>query len=143
LPVRFHTEEVAFRLRNKGGLRTWVKLVIAAQQKKTGSINFIFCSDEYLLNLNQRYLHHNTFTDIITFDNSMQPETIEGDIFISIERVKENALRLKIDFNEELHRVMIHGILHLLGFDDKKPSAKKLMRKMEDACLKKRGFTPV
>jgi probable rRNA maturation factor len=98
-------------------------------------INYIFCSDSYLLSLNKGFLKHNTLTDIITFDNSEGTGSMEGEIYISIERVKENATKYDVSFEDELNRVMIHGILHLLGYKDKKPSEKALMRKKEEAYL--------
>jgi len=98
-------------------------------------INYIFCSDEHLLSLNQKFLNHNTLTDIITFNNSTQKGVLEADIYISVPRVQENAQKFKVKFQDEMNRVMIHGILHLLGFKDKKTSEKALMRKKEEACL--------
>lgn len=97
--------------------------------------NFIFCSDAYLIQINREYLSHDTLTDIITFDNSDSPGLIETDIFISVERVKENASLLNIRHEKELHRVMIHGILHLLGFKDKTPQEKEIMRDKENEAL--------
>lgn len=100
-----------------------------------GSINFIFCSDEYLFQLNQKYLKHDTYTDIITFDSSVEETEISGDIFISLERVKENSKQFSGSFVKELHRVMIHGILHLLGYKDKSPKDKEAMSGKEDYYL--------
>ena len=105
-----------------------------------GELTFIFCSDEYLHKINLEYLDHDTYTDIITFDNADEDGTIEGDIFVSVERVKENAADLKIPFEDELHRVLIHGVLHLLGHDDTTPELKAAMRKEEDKCLSLRSF---
>ena len=102
---------------------------------KLACANFIFCSDTFLLNINREYLSHDTFTDIITFDNSDSPEQIETDIFISIDRVKENASHLNIEFEKELHRVMIHGILHLVGYKDKTQKEKEIMRARENEAL--------
>jgi len=116
--------------------------VIQSEKKKTGNINFIFCSDEYLLSLNEKYLNHHYYTDVLTFDQSSDRQTVSGDIYISVDRVKENAVthqkseHQKAKTENELYRVMIHGILHLLGYDDKTPSAKKKMRAKEDECLK-------
>ena len=104
-----------------------------------GDINYIFCSDNYLHQINFQYLDHDTFTDIITFDQS-DKDQIEGDIFISIDRVHENANERNISFVNELHRVMIHGILHLLGYNDKTPKEKQLMREKEDECLSLRNL---
>jgi rRNA maturation RNase YbeY len=103
-------------------------------------LNFIFCTDAYLLNINQQFLKHNTYTDIITFDYSnavkTKPKDITGEIYISIERVKENAKTFKTNYQHELHRVMIHGVLHLCGFKDKKAAEQTEMRKQEDVALK-------
>ena len=134
--IYFHSEDVSFRLKKSAIIKSWLRRVIHSHKKKTGNINFIFCSDEYLLVLNRKYLNHDAYTDIITFDNSTKAALIEGDIFISIVRVKENAQHLKVDFENELHRVMVHGVLHLLGYDDQKKSSQKEMRKKEDECLK-------
>jgi len=97
-------------------------------------LSYIFCSDKYLLSINQKYLNHNTLTDIVTFDLAEDAE-IEGEIYISVERVKENAVKYAVDFEEELHRVIIHGLLHLIGYKDKTASQKAQMRKKEQACL--------
>ena len=132
--IHFFKEEVAFRLQNKSGLLKWIKRVIANEGKKPGAINFIFCSDKYLLGINRQYLKHDYFTDIITFHNNTD-DLLNGDIYISIERVKENAINLDVAFHVELSRVMIHGVLHLLGYSDKTAARKKQMRKQEDACL--------
>ena len=99
------------------------------------SINYIFCSDDYLLELNKQYLNHNTLTDIITFELNAPGEPILSDIFISIDRVKENAKTLEIPFKQELHRVIFHGALHLCGYKDKKKEEQKLMRRKEDEYL--------
>lgn len=108
--------------------------MIKKEGVKAGEINYIFCSDEYLHSLNQTYLDHNTLTDIITFDQS-EANDIAGDIYISIDRVKDNARHRTIPFSEELHRVMIHGILHLTGLNDKTTKEKQFMREKEDLCL--------
>lgn len=115
--------------------RRWIRSVVKKEKKALSHLNFIFCSDKYLLSINQQYLRHNTFTDIITFDNSEEPRTIEGDIFISVERVRENADTRQIAFEDELNRVMVHGVLHLIGYKDKSNDDKALMRKKEDAYL--------
>ncbi|MGB3948410.1 MAG: rRNA maturation RNase YbeY [Bacteroidia bacterium] len=135
--IYFQTEDISFVLKNKALLKKWITLVIEKKKKKTGAINFIFCSDSYLLDINQNYLKHNTFTDIITFDYSknQQNTPISGDIFISIERVKENANKYDVSFENELHRIIIHGILHLLGYTDKKKIDKEEMTKAENNSL--------
>jgi rRNA maturation RNase YbeY len=116
-------------------MRAWIFETIKAEQKQLGELNYIFCSDEYLLKINKEYLNHDTLTDIITFDNSEEALTIEGDIFISIERVQENAQELKVSFEEELARVMIHGVLHLVGYKDKTLEDSQKMRAKEDHYL--------
>ena len=105
--------------------------------KEIEAINFIFCSDEYLLELNQEHLDHNTFTDIITFELSPKGKPLVADIYISIERIRENSRLFKVSFKEELHRVIFHGVLHLCGYKDKKAVDQKRMREMEGVWLKK------
>jgi rRNA maturation RNase YbeY len=110
-------------------------LVAKTEKKEIGDLTYVFCSDDYLLSLNQQFLKHNTLTDIITFDYSEGKKELSGEIYISIDRVADNAAKFKTDFQDELHRVMIHGVLHLAGYKDKKPAEKALMRKKEEACL--------
>ena len=112
-----------------------LKLLVESDGFSLDEVNFIFCSDNYLLQINISYLQHDYFTDIITFDNSDLPDVIEGDIFISIDRVSENSQLVQTSFQHELLRVVIHGILHLMGYDDKDDFSKNTMRKMEDKCL--------
>lgn len=133
--IHYYSEGIAFKLPKPGNTKRWIRKVIAAEKKHLGHLNFIFCSDRYLLKLNQEYLNHNTLTDIITFDHSETDAVLEGDIFVSVERVKANATELETGFDQELHRVLIHGVLHLIGFGDKSPRQKSLMRKKEDAYL--------
>ena len=136
--TQFKNENLKFTLRNKTILKKWISATINKEKRKEGDITFIFCSDEYLLLINKQYLQHDTYTDIITFDysegDSAQP--ISGDIFISIERVKENAEKFSTTFENELHRVIIHGVLHLLGYKDKTKAAKAQMTSKEDYYLK-------
>lgn len=136
--TQFKNENLKFTLRNKTILKKWISATINKEKRKEGDITFIFCSDEYLLHINKQYLQHDTYTDIITFDyserDSAQP--ISGDIFISIERVKENAEKFSTTFENELHRVIIHGVLHLLGYKDKTKAAKAQMTSKEDYYLK-------
>ena len=132
--IHFFTEEINFSLHNPAKIKKWIKAVIKAENHSLESLNYIFCCDEYLLVKNIEYLNHNTYTDIITFDNS-EGDALEADIFISIERVKENADNLNISFKDELDRVLIHGVLHLLGYGDKGTTQKKLMREKEDSYL--------
>ncbi|MCX6231952.1 MAG: rRNA maturation RNase YbeY [Bacteroidetes bacterium] len=134
--ITFFSEEIAFDLKQKRWVKEWITTVIASEKKKAGAISYIFCDDNYLIQLNQQYLKHDTLTDIITFDYTSDNDgLISGDIFISIERVKENAANLHTAFYEELHRVMIHGVLHLLGYKDKTRAEKLLMRQKEDNSL--------
>jgi len=135
--INFFTEDLDYTLKNKTSIRKWIAESIKEENCFLGELNFIFCSDEYLLKINQEYLKHDTYTDIITFDNSEEEDEISGDIFISVERVNENAIEYKIDPNTELKRVIIHGVLHLIGFPDKKPDEKKLMTAKENHYLNK------
>jgi probable rRNA maturation factor len=135
MPIRFFSEDTDFKLRSSRKTSQWIKATAAKEGAIIKDINYIFCSDEYLLALNQGYLRHNTLTDIITFDYSASKKLIEGEIYISVERVKENAQKLKIEFHEELLRVIVHGILHLLGYSDKTSKDKTEMRKKEDSYL--------
>ncbi|MBC8046358.1 MAG: rRNA maturation RNase YbeY [Fimbriimonadaceae bacterium] len=133
--VNFHILYPNFKLKNRKKIILWLEHTINAHGYFPGKLNFIFCSDDYLFNLNSKHLHHKTFTDIITF-NYNSGHLINGDVFISIERVDENAQKFNETFDTELNRVMIHGVLHLLGFDDKNASASKKMRVLENKSLK-------
>lgn len=135
MAIRFFSEEIPFKLAHPRKTSAWIKQAITKENGQLDELNYIFCSDQYLLSINQQYLNHNTLTDIITFGHSEKGAPISGDIYISIERVEENSKYFKISFEEELHRVIIHGILHLLGYKDKKSSDKALMRKKEEAYL--------
>lgn len=135
LPIFFFMEETKFVLKHKNLLRTWINKAIEAENHQLSELNFIFCSDDYLLKINQQYLNHDTYTDIITFDNSEEEGTIIGDIFISIDRIRENSKEFNVKLTNELHRVMIHGTLHLLGYPDKKKEDKALMTQKEDFYL--------
>lgn len=138
--VNFFTEEIKYTIKNKLLLKQWIKDAIANEGLKPGEISFIFCSDEYLHKINVEYLNHDTYTDIITFDNSEDENVIAGDIFVSIDRIKENAKSFLVKEVDELHRVIIHGILHLCGYLDKKPVDKKRMTEKENEYLSKRSF---
>jgi rRNA maturation RNase YbeY len=127
--------ENEFELPNEDQIATWISKVILSENKKEGEINYIFCDDEYLLNLNEQYLDHDTLTDIISFDYSIGNE-IHGDIFISTERVIENAVDFKVTFEEELQRVLVHGVLHYCGYKDKSENDEQLMRNKEDEKMK-------
>ncbi len=127
--------ETNFKLNNEIALSNWISKCIEERGFTEGEINYIFCDDEYLLKLNVEFLEHDTFTDIISFDYTLG-KLISGDIFISIERVRENALEFSQTFENELSRVMIHGVLHYLGLKDKSDVDKIAMRAEEDKCLK-------
>ncbi|MCR9249042.1 MAG: rRNA maturation RNase YbeY [bacterium] len=133
--IHFFEEDISFQLEEPNIIINWVQQIINQHQQSLEEINYIFCSDSYLLNINQEYLNHDTFTDIVTFNNSEESNKIESDIFISIDRIKENANSYNKSFEHELYRVMIHGVLHLLGFDDKTEEEKSVMREKEEACL--------
>ena len=133
--IHFCTEDITFSLQEKLKHKAWLTEVAKQEGKKIQELTYVFCSDEYLLQINQEYLNHNTLTDIVTFDNSEDPKKIEGDIFISIERVRENGNKLGTS-ETELERVMVHGLLHLLGYKDKKKEDKALMTEKEDFYIK-------
>lgn len=133
--IRFFNQDISFKVAAPLKTRKWLREVIRREDRKLGNLNYIFCSDAYLLSINEQYLNHHTLTDIITFDNSEEENEIESDVFISIDRVRENAETLKADFDHELHRVLVHGVLHLCGYEDKTPVQKSAMRKREDAYL--------
>ena len=138
--INFFEEDIAYKLKHKTALRQWITNTIDAEGFKLKELNYIFCSDSYLLQINQQYLNHDTYTDIVTFDNSDIDEVIVGDIFISIDRIRENAVKFGITETDELHRVIIHGALHLLGYKDKTAITKQKMTKKEDFYLNKRDF---
>lgn len=140
LLIHFFTEGISYTLKQKSLIRNWIRETIINEGYKLRELNFIFCTDEYLLSINQQYLQHDTLTDIITFDNSAKKTDISGDIFISLDRVRENALNFKVNEKDELHRVMIHGTLHLLGYPDKGKAAKAVMTEKENYYLSKRSF---
>lgn len=133
--VSFFSEDIDFVLATDHEAIQWINAISEEHDLHIEQLNFIFCSDEYLLQINYEHLDHNYYTDIITFDLSDDPEIIEGDIFISVDRVRENASSLAVPFTQELHRVIIHGLLHLIGYNDKSEEEKKVMREKEDACL--------
>jgi|TARA_R110002012_G_scaffold28901_1_gene90054 rRNA maturation RNase YbeY len=128
--INFYSEN-DFEFQEEKSFDTWIRKVISSEEKQLGEINYIFCDDHYLYKINLKFLDHDTYTDIISFDNS-EGEELNGDIFISTDRVTENAKEYNVDFSEELKRVMIHGILHLCGYGDKTESEAALMRQKED-----------
>ena len=127
-------EDFDFSSKEEKKVKTWIKKIIRKEGKTCGQLYYFFCSDEHLLNINTEFLNHKTYTDIITFDYS-EKETISGEIFISIDRVKENAGKYKKTFADELRRIIIHGVFHLCSYSDKSAAAKKIMRKKEDEAL--------
>ena len=140
MAIHLFEEDIKFKINKKLGIKKWLKETIEKEKNVLKELNYIFCSDEYLHNMNVSYLNHDTLTDIITFDNAEFEGEIVGDIFISIERVKENAVKFGVSFEDELHRVMVHGALHLLGYKDKKKADQEKMRERENYYLKRRNF---
>ncbi len=132
--ILYHTEDIDFELEHQDILSSWIKDTISLESKQLHQVNFIFCSDAYLHDLNLQYLQHDTLTDIITFPYLELP-LIEGDIFISIDRIRENARAYGCTFEQELYRVMIHGVLHLCGYTDKTVEEKAAMTKQENLRL--------
>ena len=131
--IVFNVEDIDFELQNTEGVIAWIEKVVKLEKKRISGISYIFCSDEYVHKLNVEYLNHDTLTDILTFPYSRSP--IEGDIFISIDRVKDNAKDINNSFENELHRVIIHGVLHLCGYLDETDEDEAMMRKKEDEAL--------
>jgi len=136
--ISFFEEGICYKLKDKNNVKRWIKAAITSEGYKLDQLTYIFCSDPYLLKINVEYLDHDTYTDIITFDNSETERVISGDIFISIDRIKENAAKFNQSVIDELHRVIIHGALHLLGYKDKTPADKQKMTEKEDYYLAKR-----
>lgn len=133
--IHFFSENIDFDLSESQKITSWIEKIIAKEGFEIQLLNYIFCNDEYLHQINLEYLNHDTYTDIITFDNSEKEKTIESDIFISVERVRENATKFEVSFENELARVLIHGVLHLLGYPDKSPEEAKIMRNKEQEAL--------
>ena len=136
MSVYFHNEDNSYVLPAKRKVKSWLKNSIEHQKMSIGTINVVFCSDQHLLGINIEYLNHDYYTDIITF-NYCEAKLISGDLFISIDRIKDNSKNKKLLFVNELHRVIIHGVLHLCGFNDKTKAEKKEIRQMEDYFLNK------
>jgi probable rRNA maturation factor len=133
--IKFHFFEVPPSLKNRNALKKFIKKTFKKQEQQLVSLNLIFCTDEYLLGINKSFLKHNTYTDIITFNFSENPQLIEGEIYISLPRVKSNAKLFDNTIRQELHRVIFHGVLHLCGYKDKTATEKLAMRKAEDQLL--------
>ena len=132
--IFFHTEEISFIIKNKKGVRSWLTELAETEQKIISELNYIFCSDEYLLKVNKEHLDHDYYTDVITFDYC-ENDIISGDIFISVDRIKDNSKTYKKTISNELNRVMAHGLLHLMGYKDKSEEDEKEMREMEEFAL--------
>jgi probable rRNA maturation factor len=132
--ISFHNEGVSTKTPSKRLLKAWIKEFVSKHDKKVGELAFVFCSDEKILEVNQNFLQHDYYTDIITFDYC-EGDFVSGDIFISVERVKENATAHQVEYNNELLRVIAHGVLHLLGFQDKRTKEKVEMIQNEDLCI--------
>lgn len=136
MAVTFQNQDLTFTLKDKLKIKAWIKRIIEAEKKTLGELNFVFTSDANLLNINVQFLNHNTYTDIITFDYC-EAQQINGDIIISVERVRENAGTFNSPFENELKRVIIHGVLHLCGYKDKSKKDAELMRRKENVALRK------
>ena len=134
MAIRFFSDGVSFQPEGKRKIALWIKQVAAREGKKTGRLHYIFVSDEIILNLNQKYLQHHDYTDIITFDDSTG-DTISGEMYVSVDTVKENAKEYQVDFRHELLRAMVHGALHLCGYRDNTAEEQKEMRAKEDRYL--------
>ena len=132
--VRYYQEDIQYELKQKMRNNRWLKTVAGSEMRRLGAVNIIFCSDNYILDVNVRYLGHDYFTDIITFDYC-EKDILSGDLFISIDSVRENALYYGVPFEDELDRVMVHGLLHLIGYDDHTPEQQAEMRSKEDYYL--------
>lgn len=132
--ISFNTVDRTYVVKQKITLRNWINQTIKREKRITGDLSFNFCSDDYLLSVNREHLNHDYYTDIITFD-FCEENTVSGDIYISIDRVKENAKTERKTIQNELHRVIIHGVLHLCGYKDKKPADARIMREKEDFYL--------
>lgn len=137
MPARFYEQEVKSALKDKRKLSAFLDSLVTKYRKGTrkSDLTYIFCSDEHLLQMNQQFLQHDTFTDIITFDLSEGDDVLTGEIYISVDRVKENAEKFDTSYKDELHRVIFHGALHLCGFKDKKTADKTIMRAKEDESI--------
>ena len=135
MAILFFEEDIKYSLKGKNKYKNWLKSIAETKGLKIKELNYIFCSDEYLYQINVDYLNHKTYTDIITFDNSENESHIEGDIFISVERVKENAEKENVELEKEFQRVISHGLLHLMGYKDKLDTDKSIMRKMEEKVM--------
>ena len=135
MAVHFFSEDIDFELPEKLRRKRWLKQLAADAGFRIKELNYVFCSDEYLYQMNVDYLNHDTYTDIITFDNSEKTEELEGDVFISVDRVRENAKSVQVEEEVELTRVLAHGLLHLMGYKDKAKEEASLMRSKEEEAI--------
>lgn len=133
--IRFFSEEIDFKVPYPTRIRRWLRRVAEAEGMPVNELTYVFCSDEYLHRMNVEFLRHDTLTDIITFDTSEQGQGLSGEMYISVERVNDNARAFGLPFEKELARVMVHGVLHLCGYSDKSASQQKKMRRLEDSYL--------
>lgn len=137
--IRFYNQDTPFVFKKKLFVKQWLRFVSESEVRRIGDVNIIFCSDNYILDVNLKYLQHDYFTDIITFDYCTD-NILNGDLFISIDSVRENSIFYKTEFSDELDRVIVHGILHLIGYDDHTDKDRKTMRSKEDYYLSLRNF---
>ena len=135
MPITFHNADIKLKVPNSTRLKTFIEQRVLRETKKKLQLSYVFCSDEFLLGINKQFLNHDFYTDIITFPLNETEKEIEAEIYISIERIKENAEKLNVDFKDELHRVVFHGVLHLMGYKDKSKTHEKAMRKKENEWL--------
>jgi rRNA maturation RNase YbeY len=138
--MSFNSADLSFKLDNMPAVRNWINQAVKSEGKSVDELAFVFCTDEFLHTLNVQYLKHDTYTDIITFDYTNSSTAIAGELYISLDRICDNALRYNVSAEDELHRVMIHGVLHLCGFSDKSSNNKRIMSNKEDFYLSLRNF---
>ncbi len=138
--ISFFNADVSYVLRSKNGIRLWLSDVVKKEGFRLGELSIILCSDEYLFKMNVQYLKHKTYTDIITFDQSESKGDVSGELYISLDRIRDNSKTLNIKLLDEIHRVIVHGTLHLCGYKDKDPKSKSKMTIKENFYLKKRSF---
>lgn len=136
MAIHFFFNETKITLRGRARLKQFIQGIFKANRKSLESLTYVFCTDDYLLGINREFLRHDFYTDIITFDLSERGQPVQGEIYISIERVRENAIQLGTTLKTELHRVIFHGALHLCGYRDKKKEEKQAMTKAENKCIK-------
>ncbi|MEM9417234.1 MAG: rRNA maturation RNase YbeY [Bacteroidota bacterium] len=141
--IHFFTEDIDFTLPAPTATAAWLRQVVRQEGYAVAQLNVIFCSDRCLHAYNLQYLQHDTLTDVLAFDYSDAPGIVEGDVYISVERVQENALTWRQPWLQELHTVMVHGVLHLLGYDDRTPAAQALMRQQEAAYIAQGPIVPI